>query len=466
MNSVSLRGSLRLRLLAGTLFWIMASILVAGWGLGRLFHQHVEARFYAELGNHLDQLTAQLNLDARNQPRLSLPPGDPRLDKPLSGLYWQIDWTAGTDAPATRAVLRSRSLWDEILLVPADTPADGEIHRHRIDGPRGVVLSVAERTVTIDAHVLRLMVAADESLFLEPIAEFKGHLWLALSILGIGLTLAALMQVIVGLAPLRSMHASLGRVRDGATQKMEGTFPTEIMPLVNEFNSVLAQNAEVVERARMQAGNLAHALKTPLSVIANAASSPGMNEEELARLVSAQVSALRLQVDYHLARSQAAASVRLPGIRTPVAPVIQGLLRVMERIYAERTLEIVLLPMDESLAFRGEEQDLQEMLGNLIDNACKWAASRIEIRVETLSGGLSVSIEDDGHGISGNERDAVLERGVRADERVAGTGLGLAIVEDLARLYGGRLKLEESRLKGLKASLVLPLARGMPSTIE
>ncbi len=453
MNAVSLRGSLRLRLLAGTLFWIIISILVAGWGLGKLFHQHVEAQFYAELKNHLDQLTGQLVLDAQNQPQLSLPPSDPRLNKPFSGLYWQIDPAAGT----TKTVLRSRSLWDETLVVPADAPADGEIHQHRIDGPQGVALRVIERTVTIDTHSLRLMVAADESLMAEPIADFKGHLWLALSILGIGLTLAALIQVIIGLAPLKSLHASLGRVRNGDTQKMEATFPTEIMPLVNEFNSVLTQNAEVVERARTQAGNLAHALKTPLSVIANAANSPKNKDDELAHLVSAQVDAVRKQVDYHLARAQAAASVRLPGIQTPVAPVIQGLLRVMERIYAERTLEIVLLPMDESLAFRGEEQDLQEMLGNLIDNACKWAASRIEIQVETLSGELSVSIDDDGHGIAGSKRDAVLKRGVRADERIAGTGLGLAIVEDLARMYGGKLTLEKSRLGGLNASLMLPV---------
>lgn len=456
MNLLSLRGSLRLRLLAGTLFWIIASILVAGWGLGKLFHQHVEAQFYAELKNHLDQLTGQLVLDPQNQPHVSLPPSDPRLNKPLSGLYWQIDRIADTDEPATRAVLRSRSLWDEILVVPTDTPADGEIHQHRIDGPQGVVLSVAERTVTIDAHVLRLMVAADESLLLEPIADFKGHLWLALGILGIGLTLAALIQVIVGLAPLRSLHAALGRVRQGDTQTLEGIFPTEIMPLVDEFNSVLAQNAEVVERARTQAGNLAHALKTPLSVIANAVNAPEKKSDELARLVSTQVDVVRKQVDYHLARAQAAASVRLPGIRTPVAPVIQGLLRVMQRIYAERALEIVLLPMDKSLAFRGEEQDLQEMLGNLIDNACKWAASRIEVQVETLSGELSVSIDDDGHGIAGSKRDAVLKRGIRADEQIAGTGLGLAIVEDLARMYGGKLTLEQSRLGGLNASLMLP----------
>ena len=166
------------------------------------------------------------------------------------------------------------------------------------------------------------------------------------------------------------------------------------MPLVNEFNSVLVQNAAVVERARTQAGNLAHALKTPLSVLANAANSPQKKEDKLAHLVLAQVNAVRKQADYHLSRAQAAASVLLPGMRTPVKAVVQGLVRVMQRVYAERNLEFELFPVDEALAFRGEEQDLQEMLGNLIDNASKWATSRIEIQVECILGKLSVRIDD------------------------------------------------------------------------
>jgi signal transduction histidine kinase len=456
MNLALLRNSLRVRLLVGTLVWIVISILVAGWGLGQLFHQHVEAQFDAELKNHLGQLTAQLTLDDRNQAQIRLLPSDPRLNKPLSGLYWQIDRVAAAGEHPGKAELRSRSLWDETLAVPADTPADGEIHLHRIDGPQGVALRVVERTVTIDTHSLRLMVAANESLMTEPIADFKGHLWLALGILGVGLTFAASMQVFVGLAPLRSMQDALGRVRRGDARNMEGTFPNEILPLVNEFNSVLAQNAEVVERARTQAGNLAHALKTPLSVLANAANSPGRQKDELAHLVTTQVDAVRKQVDYHLTRAQAAASIQVPGMRTAVEPVIQGLVRVMRRVHADRHLEFVVLADAPPLAFRGEEQDLQEMLGNLIDNASKWAKSRVEIQLKTVSGKLQVTIDDDGKGIAATERNNVLKRGVRADEQVPGTGLGLAITADLARMYGGDLALAQSALGGLQASLMLP----------
>lgn len=456
MNLALLRNSLRIRLLVGTLSWIVIAILVAGWGLGQLFHQHVEAQFDADLKNHLDQLTAQLILDEQNQAQVRLLPSDPRFNKPLSGLYWQIDRIAAAGEHPVKAVLRSRSLWDETLTVPADAPADGEIHRHQIEGPQGVVLRVVERTVTIDTHSLRLMAAANESLMTGPISDFKGHLWLALGILGMGLTFAASMQVFVGLAPLRSMQDALGRVRQGDARNMEGTFPNEIMPLVNEFNTVLAQNAEVVERARTQAGNLAHALKTPLSVLANAAHAPEKRDDDLARLVASQVDTVRKQVDYHLSRAQAAASVQIPGMRTAVEPVIRGLVRVMQRVHAERQIEFVLLPDQANLAFRGEKQDLQEMLGNLIDNAAKWARSRIEIQVSDEPGKLRVRIDDDGKGIAETERDHVLKRGVRADEQVPGTGLGLAITADLARMYGGDLVLAKSSLGGLQASLTLP----------
>ena len=456
MNFAFLRNSLRIRLLAGTLVWIVISILVAGWGLGQLFHQHVEAQFDVELKNHLDQLTAQLILDEQNQAQVRLLPSDPRLNKPLSGLYWQIDRIPAADEQPVKAVLRSRSLWDETLTVPADTPADGEIHQHRIEGPQGVALRVVERTVTIDTHSLRLMTAANESLMTVPVEDFKGHLWMALGILGMGLTLAALMQVFVGLAPLRSMQNALGRVRHGDARNMEGTFPNEIMPLVNEFNTVLAQNAEVVERARTQAGNLAHALKTPLSVLANAANAPEKRDDDLARLVASQVDTVRKQVDYHLSRAQAAASVQVPGMRTAVEPVIRGLVRVMQRVYADRNLEFAVVSADVTLVFRGEEQDLQEMLGNLIDNASKWANSRIEIQARAEQERLTISVDDDGKGIVPDKRDTVLQRGVRVDQQVSGSGLGLAIVDDLARMYGGQLTLADSPLGGLRASLSLP----------
>lgn len=456
MTLATLRGSLRFRLLLGTLFWIAATILAAGWGLGNMFRQHVELQFHAELKTHLDQLTAQLALDDQGRPTLAMPLSDPRLNKPFAGLYWQIDRLAGPGLPASVAVMRSRSLWDQVLRVPADAPASGDVHQHRIAGPQGEMLGMVERSVRIDALPLRLIVAADEGLMIEPVARFNKELWLALGVLGLGLALAALVQVFVGLAPLRKLRAALGRVHRGEAQRMEGTFPAEIMPLVEEFNTVLARNAEVVERARTQAGNLAHALKTPLSVLANAADG---KDDALARLVAAQVEMARRQVDYHLARAQAAAAVRLPGARTPLGPVVDGLVRTMRRIHAGRDLDLVVQPMPASLAFRGEAQDLQEMLGNLLDNACKWASRRAEIDAGIEQDRLVIRVDDDGKGIAAEQREAMLRRGVRADQQVPGSGLGLAIVDDLARMYGGQVVLADSPLGGLRAVLTLPAAQ-------
>ena len=469
LASHGLQKSLRLRLLAGTLFWIAASIIAAGWGLGNLFQRHVEAQFHAELKTHLDQLTAQLTLDDKGLPTLALPLSDPRLSRPYSGCYWQID-EIKADASAASGLLRSRSLWDHVLAVPPDTPANGEIHQHRIVGPEGKALGMVERSVRIDdtpdgkPRSYRLIAAADESLMTEPVASFSGALWLALVVLGIGLVLAALVQVFVGLAPLRKLHAALGKVRSGETPQLDGDFPAEIMPLVDEFNTVLAQNAEVVERARTQAGNLAHALKTPLSVLANAATSANPQQNELARLVVDQVDTARKQVDYHLTRAQAAATTRMLGTRTPLLPIIDGLVRAMQRIHAERALELRVQPMPETLAFRGDAHDLQEMLGNLLDNACKWASHRVEINAASNGDQLLITFDDDGQGLAAEQRESVIQRGVRADEKVSGSGLGLAIVADLTQMYGGGVVLQDSPLGGLRVVLTLPgLTRPAPA---
>ena len=461
--SITLRGSLRLRLLLGTLLWIAVSILVAGWALGGLFRQHVAQQLRTELNTHLDQLVAHLVVDADGQPSLSAAQSDPRFSKPYSGVYWQIDQVvpARQGLEGGLGVLRSRSLWDDVLKVPTDQPANGEIHQHRVAGPGKTMLGMVERVVILDefpgqaGNVFRLIVAADERQMSEPIERFNGMLWLALGVLGGGLALVAVIQVVTALAPLRRLHDALAAVRNGTTHTLEGKFPAEIQPLIEEFNTVLAQNAEVVERARTQAGNLAHALKTPLSVLANGARG---KTGELAQLVSTQVDVARKQIDYHLSRSRVAASVSLPGARTVVLPVLDGLIRVMRRIHVERHLEFRIRPLDILPVFRGEEQDLQEMLGNLLDNACKWATHRVEISLAVEDNVFLFVLDDDGCGIASAERERVVSRGERADEQVPGSGLGLAIVGDLARLYGGRVELQDSPLGGLRVSLVLPAA--------
>ena len=452
------RTSLRSRLVVGTLCWVIATVAIAGWALGRLFREHVAAQFHAELRTHLDQLTANIALDANGRPLLTLPLSDPRLSRPYSGCYWQVDGFG--QGEGLKGQLRSRSLWDHVLSVPQDKPADGEIHQHRIAGPDGQMLGMVERTIHIDdaadgkSRSFRLIAAADETQMTEPVERFHGVLWLSLGVLVAGLALAVLMQVVVGLAPLGKLRRGLERIGKGEAQRIEGDYPAEIAPLVDEFNSVLEQNAAVVERARTQAGNLAHALKTPLSILAN---STGGLDDPLARTVREQVAGARRQIDYHLARAQAAAN-RLPGTRTALAPVIDGLMRAMHRLHAEQALDLAVQPMADAPCFHGDVHDLQEMLGNLLENACKWARHRVEVNAGVAKGGLWITIDDDGKGLPAAQRSAVLQRGVRADEQVPGSGLGLAIVSDLAQLYGGSVSLEDSPLGGLRARLTLPAA--------
>ncbi len=448
--------SLRLRLLVGTLVWIIATIAIAGWSLSGLFRQHVAAQFHDGLTIHLEQLTANLVLAPDGTPGLSMPLSDPRLSRPYSGLYWQVDRLDNTQHTQVRGILRSRSLWDSVLEVPGDAPADGEMHQHRVSGPDGAPLGMIERLIypaEQPEQAFRLIVAADERLISEPVERFNGLLGWTLGGLGLGLIVAAIVQVLIGLRPLGHLRRALTAVREGEAQHIEGSFPREVQPLVDDFNEVLAHNARIVSHARTQAGNLAHAVKTPLTILTNAAARP---DPGLPQLVSEQVVIARRQVDYHLARARAAAAATVPGVRSEVRPLVDSLVRVMERLYQERNIAVTIADSDIAPVFRGEQQDLQEMLGNVLDNAWKWAASRVEISFLIEGERLVIQVDDDGQGLATEQRQAVLARGVRADERVPGSGLGLAIVEDLAQLYDGSIELDDSPLGGLRVRLILP----------
>lgn len=442
--------SLRLRLLLGTLFWIVLSLLVAGVGLGKLFYQHASGQLYNELRLHLDQLTAHIDTDEESKLHLSDLPTDPRFSKPLSGLYWQIALIE--DGQQVGEPLRSRSLWDQKLVVPVISQP---LLSLTLQLPEEVSLLALVRSVELDGQKIQLTVAANEDFLLAPVAEFQRELWLSLLVLGVGLVLAAVMQVWMGLLPLKHLRQALQRVRAAHTQQLEGKFPQEVMPLVEEFNSVLSQNAQMVARAQTQAGNLAHALKTPLTILSNAAYADSNNP--LAEVINSQIIAARAQVDYHLKHARAAANAQRSNAHTDVAAAIEGLVRVLARLYDERHLTFDISPIKAELSFRGEQQDLQEMLGNILDNACKWAHSKVVIQAQAEDGMLLISVADDGQGVAEDKKEQVLQRGVRADEQVQGSGLGLAIVADLAQLYGGELSLADSKLGGLKVMLRLPL---------
>ncbi|WP_029009338.1 sensor histidine kinase [Azospirillum halopraeferens] len=442
--------SLRFRLLAGAAVWIALALTLAGGILSDLFREHVQTRFAAELTTHLDQLAAALETGADGAPALPRPLSDPRFRRPLSGLYWQVE-------DGGRPVLRSRSLWDVTLALPPDALADGEIHRHRIAGPDGQSLLALERMVFLPdaAEPVRIAVAGDEAETAAARASFDRTLALSLAVLGVALIGAVLVQVAVGLRPLARLRRELAAIRAGQRRRLSGDVPEEVRPLAEDLNAVLDHGEEVVARARVQAGNLAHALKTDLAVLANDARDPASGGGE--RIVR-RLERMTRAIDHHMARARAAAAHGVPGVRTEVTPVIERLVRTLSRLHAGRVLAFA-VDCAPGLVFAGERQDLEEMLGNLLDNACKWADTRVRVTVAPdPAAGLVVTVEDDGPGLAPGQRAAVLAPGVRLDEAVPGSGLGLAVVTDVAGLYGGTLALEDSALGGLKATVRLPAA--------
>jgi len=454
-------GSLRVRLLLITLLTMLVALSASYWWLSERFSAELRRQLDTALAQQLDQVTARLDFNEAGEPaldprRLS----DPRWERPYSGLYWQLDRLAG-DGMARDPRLRSRSLWDTQLSVSQPVMGVDDIRALDAVGPRAETLRVLERSIRISgpsASEWRLMVAADTRDALAAMRNFDGVLLASLTGLGALLCLAALAQVSLGLAPLKAMRASLQRLRAGATPRLEGRFPSEVQPLVDDLNTVLAHNARMVERARTQAGDLAHGLKTPLAVIRNASQQAAGSE--LATLVSEQVGLAQRQIQWHLSRAQAAARGRVPGQRTLVRPVVDRLVRVMKKIHADRQLALVVNTARADVAFAGEEQDLQEMLGNLIDNACASARSQVRIAINQTGSLISIRVADDGPGIDPDQRAFVLRRGARLDETRPGSGLGLPIAVDLAELYGGSLHLDSAEIGGLVAELRLPSTTG------
>lgn len=450
--------SLRHRLLLVT--WLTAGLAVgaSGWALSALFRDHVRQQFVERLAADLDQVLARLEVDRLGQP--SLDPArlsDPRWTRPHSGLYWQVDGAGPDGKPG---LLRSRSLWDEDLLAPRDMPGQGELHVHEVLNHRQEALLLIERSLRADgaAQPWRVMVAASTAPLAQAAARFDQALTRSLLVLLLLLAAGAVLQVTLGLAPLNRLRAGLSALRDGQTQHLEGHYPSEVQPVVDDLNSVLDRQASTLARARAQAGNLAHALKTPLTILSQGAANASSSveaREALPALVLDQVQVARRHIDWHLARARAAAAQGAVGLRTPLLPVAEGLVRVMQKVHAHRPVSL-LVDIDARLAFAGEPQDLQEMLGNLLDNACQAARTRVRVSALQTGSQLRVTIDDDGPGIAPDQIAKALERGRRLDETTPGSGLGLAIVQELAMLYGGAIELGVSPFGGLMVVLTVP----------
>jgi signal transduction histidine kinase len=442
-------SSLASRLVLGATLWTAVAVICTAVVLEAMFRRQVMATVEAGLAADLNQILAATELGPEGTPVLTRRPAEPLFEKPYSGRYFQLG------APGS-APLRSRSLWDAALALPPDDLPDGTLHRHEIAGPAGQRLLALERSIRLEgaAQPLRVAVAADLAQTAGPLREFRGTLIAALGTLGLGLVGAVLLQVRFGLRPLARLRAALAELRAGRRARLTGDWPQEVMPLVQDFDAVLDHNEAVLERARTQAGNLAHALKTPITVLSNAADAQG---PALAETVRLQAASMRRQIDQHLARARAAATAGRPGAHADAVEIARQVARTLERLNAERGVAIR-VEAGAVPPFRGDADDLAEILGNVVENAAKWARGRVEVRLAPAPEGLEVIVDDDGAGLPPGEREEVFRRGKRLDETVPGSGLGLAIVRDLVGLYGGRIALEDSPLGGLRVRLGLPAA--------
>jgi signal transduction histidine kinase len=444
-------GSLRLRLVAGGIVAILVALTIAGAGLTVLFERHVSRTVADDLDVHLKQLFAGIDIDPHGNLAMSRPPADPRFADPLSGLYWQVTDDRGQ-------LLRSRSLWDTTLALPADALSAGETHHHEVVGPANARLLVAERSVVLTVGDRRMPVrvaaAADLARVSAVSADFARDLAVALGLLGLVLAIATSIQVGLGLRPLDALRRGVAEIRAGRRQHLPAAVPAEVRPLVEELNALLDAQEREIERSRSRAADLAHGLKTPLAALAaDAARLRDRGEATIAQDIEGVGDAMSRHVDRELARARVRGAARhLAGSSTELAPLVRSLVATLSRTPAGQRVKFE-SQIGDNIQVPLDRTDLAEVLGNLLENAARHAATHVRITADPAAG-PSIVIEDDGAGIAPRQRLRVLERGARLDERGDGAGLGLAIVQDVLGAYGWRLDLTASQLGGLKATVV------------
>ncbi|MEO6199386.1 MAG: HAMP domain-containing sensor histidine kinase [Sphingomicrobium sp.] len=430
--------------------WIVALLLIGGYALDRVLTRSIVDNFDNQLSLVLKGMIGASEIGPAGEVRFTRTPADQRFIEPYSGLYFQISGN-GADSFA------SRSLWDRRLRV-ADRHNDVKPHLYDSDefssAENFEPLRVVERDAVLPGSETRwrFQVAQSRETIDEQISNLRRTLTWSFSLLGIGLIVLAALQTVYGLWPLRRVRREVAAIRSGDKTRVGGDFPTEIRPLTEEINELLSHSEAQAEEARRHAGNLAHALKTPLTVITNAATA---DAPDLADTVCREATAMRRQVDHHLARARAIGRRASAQARAKVWDSLEAVQRAVDRMHEDVTVDI---DGDKQAEVRVERQDLDEMIGNLVENAAKYGGGRVFVTVAKKGRWVHVEVEDDGPGIAAAQRAELFVRGKRLDTTgKPGTGLGLAIVRDVAEIYGGKVALEESEdLGGLNARLSLP----------
>jgi len=430
-------GSLRLRLLVGAAAFVLAALALSSLGLTALFERHVTRWLDAELTNHLEQLIAGIDKGINGNLQVARPPADPRFQNALSGLYWQVD------VEPNGPVLRSRSLWDFEIALPAETSTDDELHRFRLPGPGHQMLYVIQRRIELPKRLggetARVAVAVDESYLSAAVRRFAGALLPFLGLLAILLTAAAWAQVTIGLRPLAAIRRKLAAIGSGEKRRLGHDFPDEVKPLAEEIDALLDERERQIAKARDRAADLAHGLKTPLQVLsAEAERLSARGEAEIANVIEEICTTMRRHVERELTRARSGANDG--NAAAEIATIARRIVRVMERTPEGKRIAWT-IDVPAGISARIDPEDLTEALGNLTENAARHARSAVTIRARPENGAVVISVLDDGPGIPPSRADEVLRRGGRLDAS-GSAGLGLAIVGDIADAWGGTLSVE------------------------
>ncbi len=447
-------GSLKFRLYATAAIAIALALGIAAVALTSLFHQQVQLRMRAELGNHMLQLISKVDLAGGDVLLSDETMADPRFDKPYSGLYWTVQGEG-------MAPVNSRSLWDQTLAGVGDQSAPGRPAYFETPGPDGQVLYVMQETViaatqTGDRRVV-LNIGIDHAELDQAVAGFRNSLVAYLGIIAALLLAATWLQVGIGLKPLSALRDKVSAIRSGQTRRLDGNYPDEVRPLVEEINELVGARDDSLDKARARAGDLAHALRTPLTVMGSLASDiERAGKHDVADALREQTEVMRRSVERELARARMA-SGRSTALFAP-REALERMVQAMRRMPRGDEIDWQTQAMNDTrIAVDGD--DLLELFGNLLDNARKWATGTVRVSMQPAASSLSVTIEDDGPGVADESLSEIATRGQRLDETRQGSGLGLAIVSDLASAYGLGISYTRSSLGGLAATVTFPLPR-------
>lgn len=453
MSKLNYINSLALRLFLSASVWILLTLISGGLLLSDIFRESTEKAFDDKLNLFMETLIGSSKIDSTESITVVNPLGDPRFFQPYSGWYWQIN-------KGSQTLVRSRSMWDQVLTLDKrliggraqfiNSNLQEKKNKKIVTSQK---LNIVQREISFPGFddPLTFMISGDTEEFEKNIMQFNNILVSSLAILGFGLLLSVYLQVKYGLLPLKKIKNSLFKIRNGDAKKLEDNYPTEVSPLASEINILLEHNEKIVQRAKTHVGNLAHALKTPLTIISNHINAT--NDQSL----KPQVELINKNIDRYLNKARSSATGNIVKSKIDVDIVTKKIIKIFRKIYPN--LQINLISIDKNLLIPGNSDDLDEILGNLLENACKWTNEVVELKVLKFSDrSIKFTISDDGPGLPTHRRAEVFARGFRLDEQTPGTGLGLNIVKDTVEQYSGKVWLSESIFNGLEVNVILPIS--------